>query len=299
MAYRIRNWEGFQHYTSRTPPWIKLHRSLLTNREWHALSGGAAKMLVELWLIASEDQNGVIHISTEDLAWRMRRTSKEVHSWVKELVAQRFIESCLQDASNTLATCSLEREGERERETETEVEAASAAPQKRKWTFVPKSWEPTEAHRRLAVELGVSLKAEVQAFRDHEFKTPKSDADRAFNTWLRNAAKWASSKPSPGSEAAAVRDELPRSGEQRTGRAVTVGGVDPEAERIRKEREDAERAEAWSADHPAEARAIADAIAAEMSGDGRWRGAPQSIVAAAAKGEFRRRVLAHLTPRVA
>ena len=55
-AIRIKNWEKFQHYKGRNPPWIKLHRQLLQNREWHQLSGDASKLLVECWLLASEHE---------------------------------------------------------------------------------------------------------------------------------------------------------------------------------------------------------------------------------------------------
>ena len=51
---KIRNWSRFQHFKDRRPPWIKLYRDLLDDQEWHALDGDAAKMLIMLWLLASE-----------------------------------------------------------------------------------------------------------------------------------------------------------------------------------------------------------------------------------------------------
>lgn len=63
------------------------------------------------------------------------------------------------------------------------------------WKFVPKDWAPKDSHRELATKLRVDLEAEATKFRDHEFAKPKSDADRAFNTWLRNAAEWAKGTP--------------------------------------------------------------------------------------------------------
>jgi hypothetical protein len=67
-----------------------------------------------------------------------------------------------------------------------------------RWRFVPADWAPNEAHRKLALEQRVSLDDEVKKFRDHEFKEPKSDADRAFNRWLRmagNGMGWTAGKP--------------------------------------------------------------------------------------------------------
>lgn len=53
---------------------------------------------------------------------------------------------------------------------------------------VPPDWLPTDQHRSLALQLIVDVELEAQKFRDHEFRYPKSDADAAFRTWLRNAA---------------------------------------------------------------------------------------------------------------
>jgi hypothetical protein len=57
---KIKNWKKLQHYKDRKPPWIKLYRDLLDDPEWHELSGDDAKHLIMLWLIASEDENGVL-----------------------------------------------------------------------------------------------------------------------------------------------------------------------------------------------------------------------------------------------
>lgn len=54
-----------------------------------------------------------------------------------------------------------------------------------RWTVVPSSWQPRETHTQLAAQLGVNLRDALAQFRDHEFRTPKSDADRAFANWLR------------------------------------------------------------------------------------------------------------------
>jgi len=60
----------------------------------------------------------------------------------------------------------------------------------RRWRRVPSEWRPTEKHIVLAVSLGVDLAIELEKFRDHEFRDPKSDADAAFRTWLRNAKRF-------------------------------------------------------------------------------------------------------------
>lgn len=86
MAYRIKDWKEFQHFKDRTPPWIKLHRSLLDNPDWHVLDGKAAKMLTMLWLLASEDKNlGGYLPDIRTISFRLRTTELEVKSTISKL----------------------------------------------------------------------------------------------------------------------------------------------------------------------------------------------------------------------
>jgi hypothetical protein len=83
---KIKNWSKFQHFKDRRPPWIKLYRDLLDDMEWNTLDPVASKVLVSLWLIASEDENqdgGLPDIKT--LAWRLRMTEKQVLEQVSKL----------------------------------------------------------------------------------------------------------------------------------------------------------------------------------------------------------------------
>ena len=59
--------------------------------------------------------------------------------------------------------------------------------------FVPQDWQPNETHREKAREFGVLLHIEVQRFRCYEFKTPKTDWNRAFHGWLARAGQFATS----------------------------------------------------------------------------------------------------------
>jgi len=73
---RIKNWTKFQHFKDRRPPWVKLYRDLLDDREWHQLEPRAAKVLVMLWLIASEDDGNLPSVG--DLSFRLRISEREV-----------------------------------------------------------------------------------------------------------------------------------------------------------------------------------------------------------------------------
>jgi hypothetical protein len=120
---RVPNWEKFQHYKTRTPPWIKLYRDILNKPEWFKLSGDACKLLAECWLLASEDQYGEIHLSTDDLTWRLRRTDADhTRRTLQELAALEFLDISDHDASAMLAPCRQDAIPETEGETETEAE---------------------------------------------------------------------------------------------------------------------------------------------------------------------------------
>lgn len=51
---RIKNWDQFQHYKDRAPPWIKLHTALLDDYEFTHLPDVQKAHLVLIWLFASK-----------------------------------------------------------------------------------------------------------------------------------------------------------------------------------------------------------------------------------------------------
>jgi hypothetical protein len=140
---RIPNWGSFQHYKNRLPPWIKLHRALLNNRHWHELTGEAAKLLIELWLVAAESEDGTIAIPTSDLAWRHRRSPYSMAQLLIELELHDFLDLSVHDAKTLIGgfsqaapviLASTETETETEAETEkrerhTHGASSSALPQ--------------------------------------------------------------------------------------------------------------------------------------------------------------------------
>ena len=98
---RVKNWDRFQHYRNRKPPWIRLYRDLLDDPEFFELSGDAVKHLLVFWLIASEDPNmdGKLP-AVKVLAFRLRTSIKNVESSIAEL--SHWLEL---DASDVLADC--------------------------------------------------------------------------------------------------------------------------------------------------------------------------------------------------
>lgn len=57
--FRVRNWEQFQHYKDRNPPWIKLHFALLASEDWVTLDDASKLLAVVCMLIASRNNGEV------------------------------------------------------------------------------------------------------------------------------------------------------------------------------------------------------------------------------------------------
>jgi hypothetical protein len=115
MSLQVKDWNNFQHYKNRRPPWIKLYRELLDTPGWFDLSGDEAKALINLWLIASETNDGSLPAS-DVLAFRLRVASNVLADILNSLVSKGFIV----DASNVLAPCYQDASAEREGEGETD-----------------------------------------------------------------------------------------------------------------------------------------------------------------------------------
>ena len=58
---RIRNWENFQHYKDRCPPWIKLHFEILSSEDWVKASDKTKLLMVVCMLVASRNDGEVPH----------------------------------------------------------------------------------------------------------------------------------------------------------------------------------------------------------------------------------------------
>ena len=122
LCLQVPNWREFQHYKNRRPPWIKLHRTILDDYNFHCLPIASRALAPCLWLIASDDEDGLIQSASKALAFRLRLTETELLDALKPLVDLGF----LIDASNVLAdrqqVAMPEREKEREGEIEGEIE---------------------------------------------------------------------------------------------------------------------------------------------------------------------------------
>jgi hypothetical protein len=55
----VKNFNKFQHYKDRNPPWIKLHVSLLKDYEFSSLPDAAKSHLMSIWILASMMENRI------------------------------------------------------------------------------------------------------------------------------------------------------------------------------------------------------------------------------------------------
>jgi len=117
---KIKNWSKFQHFKDRRPPWVKLYRDILDDVEWFELDPKLAKILVMLWLIASEDEGRIPNVKT--LAFRLRLTEIKTKEVLIKL--SHWLE---QDDIEVISSGYQSDSTERETETETKKKATGVA----------------------------------------------------------------------------------------------------------------------------------------------------------------------------
>ncbi len=127
----VTNWASYQSYKDRKPPWIRLHKSLLDNYDFHKMSANARALLPMLWLLASEDKDpvsGSIRYGYDEIAFRLRLPIKDIRAGVDELSrpndeGEAFIQlnhSCNETVTEPLRNRTQTVTSETETETETE-----------------------------------------------------------------------------------------------------------------------------------------------------------------------------------
>lgn len=110
-----KNWHAFQHYNKRNPPWIKIHKGLLEDMEFHDLPVASRALAPCLWLLASEHMDGGIRLTLTQICFRLRMSMDDLTDALKPLISGGF----LIDASDVLAECPQSAAPETEGEAET------------------------------------------------------------------------------------------------------------------------------------------------------------------------------------
>jgi uncharacterized phage protein (TIGR02220 family) len=136
MEYlKVKNWEDFQHYKDRTPPWIKLYNHLLDDFDFSCLPDASKAHLLSIWLLASRTNNKI----PNNPKWIGNKINATESVDINSLIQSGFIEvipsenkelqTSEQDASkmlhNTEQDACTEREERESREEESREELLS------------------------------------------------------------------------------------------------------------------------------------------------------------------------------
>lgn len=194
MGIKIKNWHKHQHFKDRTPPWIKLYREILDDPDWHELDGDSAKVLVSLWLIASEDEthNGELPCERK-LAFRLRVKESQLNKTLTKL-SHWLIQADIKPISSRyqLDAPETERETEGEREADTFApsdKSLNAADKKISFDYKLGQWEGIEVKDARGWELAYpALDIETELFKAAEW-IKANPANRKSN-WRRFLTNW-------------------------------------------------------------------------------------------------------------
>lgn len=189
---RIKNWSKFQHFKDRRPPWVKLYRDILDDIEWHELDPLSAKILVMLWLIASEDLGSLPDIKT--IAFRLRISEKQVSEsisrlshWLDhsdiDLISEQYQDDRLEKEKETEIEIYKEKEKEKKTHRGTRLPADSVLSDE--WSLFCRQERPDLTPAEVFLE-----------FKDYWVAQPgqkgvKTDWDATWRNWVRrqNAKK--------------------------------------------------------------------------------------------------------------
>jgi hypothetical protein len=114
---KVKSWSDFQHYKDRSPPWIKLHKSLLDNFEYQRLPLASKALAPMFWLLASESEDGSIEHDVEKLAFRLRVSNQDIEDAITPLINNGFLVNAIEPLADCLQDACLETETE----TETDI----------------------------------------------------------------------------------------------------------------------------------------------------------------------------------
>ena len=183
---KIKNWSKFQHFKDRRPPWVKLYRDLLDDPDWHELDAEAAKILVSLWLLASEDedQEGKLP-DVKRIAFRLRIPVNKVNQALTKLEHWLYHDD-INAISERYQLDAPETETETYTEREKEKDMAYGfdefwAIYERKGNKVQslKAWRKIKPSIELQFQIYDAARIYVRATPDKQFRKDAS-------TWLNN-----------------------------------------------------------------------------------------------------------------
>lgn len=174
---RIRNWDKFQHYKDRNPPWIKLHYDILSSRDWVMLDDCNKLLAIVCMLIASRNDGFVPN--DPDFIQRVAYLKKKVD--LAPLIECGFLEADASTRKQMLADDTTEERREEERRGE--------VPFQDFWDLYPRHEKPVQAEKawkRLSVK---NQKAAMAALPEHIARWDNPKYIPHPTSWI-NGKRW-------------------------------------------------------------------------------------------------------------
>lgn len=133
MRIEPKNWSDFQHYKDRDPSWIKLHKRLLDDFDFHSLPLASRALAPMLWLLCSEAKDGVFEGTEQKASFRLHMTVGELNDALMPLIEAKFFslervdsELIARPEHHAIPEKKEESREQVEKQEQTEVEAAFA-----------------------------------------------------------------------------------------------------------------------------------------------------------------------------
>lgn len=191
MIITPHNWAELQHYKDRSPPWIKLHKKLLDNFEWHSLPVASRALAPMLWLLASEHEGGEIDAAPKKLAFRLRMSEREATEALTPLIDNDFF-IVVRDDSGALAGCKQVADPEAEKRKRREEAEQKARDFEEFWKAYPKKdakKDALTAWAKVRAPLATLLEAIERKRGSEEWTKSRGQFVPLPSTWL-NGKRW-------------------------------------------------------------------------------------------------------------
>lgn len=119
---RVVKWAEMQHYKDRSPPWIKLHRDLLTSETWVSSSNDDRVLAIAIMMLAADTDN----LIPANVRYIQRRAYLDALPDWSGLVDLGFIEIIEKKDGASTVLADARPETETEGETEGDIPLAKA-----------------------------------------------------------------------------------------------------------------------------------------------------------------------------
>lgn len=192
--FRIVEWGKYQHYKNRNPPWIKLHREILTSRMWVGSSDETRVLALSCMLLAAASDNSI----PMDPAYMKRVAYLNKPPNLKPLIDIGFIE--IIDNNDTCKQMLADARPEKEKEKEESRGETPIVPVNGDgvverfetfWKAYPRKVGKGEARKSwVRLKPGADLLAKMLIAIDDARRSPGWLPDKTGKAYIPNPATW-------------------------------------------------------------------------------------------------------------